>query len=402
MIQQESYEDVGIDYVLNQLKRLDSYTNFRNKKVLGDYTYLEFAVDKYPDDGSIKVFDNSDGTEVAQSYYDKEYKSSPYYKASIDVRPDKRRQKIATNIYTWIEELTGGKLQPDLPHSDKASKFWAQPNRPFGERELSEMIRGVLRKSLLNEDEEHFQNMQSSIEDKLKDSSSAYAKNGKLAKREIQEYLKVLYKQYGIKPVKFLGAGYHGYAFLTDDGKTLKITRDKTEAVEANKIKNSNAKHFQKIYNIFKIKVGDGKTEDIYALLKEHILQNKSLIKQLIELNDLSYRYLSKVKLDNGGYFPTTLDLLFKTENENLFEFFIDYVKKENSSKLLLWYLLQMRSLHQEMKKLGIKTDDVGGANLGLKNKTLINIDAGYGDYGDGWIEKQPYHAQVAQENKKL
>ncbi len=258
----------------------------------------------------------------------------------------------------------------------------------------------------INEDDEHFQNIQSSIQNKLKNNSGTYHQNGKLEKRELQEYLKVLYKQHGIKPVKFLGAGFHGYAFLTEDGRTLKITTDKTEAVEANKIKGSNAKHFQKIYNIFKIKVGDGKDKDVYALLKEHILQNESLIKQLIYLDKLACHYYNKMRLDSYvtkyGYFPTTLEISFKTEDEKPFNLFFENVKKENVDKLLLWYLLQMRSLYQEMNKLGIKTNDVVSQNLGLKNKTLINIDARYGDYGNGWVEKQPYDAQVAQENKKL
>lgn len=32
---------------------------------------------------------------------------------TIDVRGDKRKKGIASNIYKWIEELTGDEIQPD-------------------------------------------------------------------------------------------------------------------------------------------------------------------------------------------------------------------------------------------------------------------------------------------------
>ena len=53
-------------------------------------------------------------------------------KASIDVRSDKRRLGIASNIYQWIEKLTGYKLYPDTPHSKSAEALWNNPNRKFG------------------------------------------------------------------------------------------------------------------------------------------------------------------------------------------------------------------------------------------------------------------------------
>jgi len=53
-------------------------------------------------------------------------------KATIDVRGDKRRLGIASNIYQWIEKLTGYKLYPDTPHSKSAEAFWGNPNRKFG------------------------------------------------------------------------------------------------------------------------------------------------------------------------------------------------------------------------------------------------------------------------------
>ncbi len=147
-------------------------------------------------------------------------------------------------------------------------------------------------------------------------------------------------------------------------------------------------------------------SEGIEAMTLNNILrisQNSiNLTGSVLENNTgLDYSVVSlKATQEN---FSQAFDNLFNTIlNPVWIDSVFENVKKENVDKLLLWYLLQMRSLYQEMNKLGIKTNDVVSQNLGLKNKTLINIDAGYGDYGNGWVEKQPYDAQVAQENKKL
>lgn len=130
----ETYEDVGIDYVKTKLKKLNDYHDYNNKMVVDNITYLNF-VDTYGDDwfiwNEIKAFDNVDGTEVGHTSYGKP-RENDMLKASVDVRPDKRRLGIASNMYKWIEKLTNEKLYPDVPHSQLAAKFWGNPNRTFG------------------------------------------------------------------------------------------------------------------------------------------------------------------------------------------------------------------------------------------------------------------------------
>jgi len=117
----ESYDDVSIDFTKNKQKMWD-YDDFVDKKEIGDFTYLNFVRnDSWYLCGNILVFENSDGTEVANAFYGKKNKDDPM-KSTIDVRPDKRRLGIASNIYQWIEELTGNILYPDMPHSKKAEK----------------------------------------------------------------------------------------------------------------------------------------------------------------------------------------------------------------------------------------------------------------------------------------
>lgn len=129
----EGYDDLPIEYFTEKKKKLSDYKNYDNKKVIGNYTYLNFKEneDNWYIWGNVLVFDNSDGTEVANSSYGKEFKESKL-KASVDVRSDKRRQGIASNIYEWIEALTKDKLHPDTPHSKSAQRLWNNPNRKFG------------------------------------------------------------------------------------------------------------------------------------------------------------------------------------------------------------------------------------------------------------------------------
>ena len=121
-----------MEYIKSK-KKLSEYKNYDNKIVINNNTYLNF-IDKNDDWflwAYIYVFDNEDGTEIANAYYGKEHKYS-ILKSTIDVRKDKRRTGIASNIYQWIENLTGYKLYPDIPNSKSAQALWNNPNRKFG------------------------------------------------------------------------------------------------------------------------------------------------------------------------------------------------------------------------------------------------------------------------------
>lgn len=120
----EAYDDVSIDDIKRKNK-YSQYNNFTDKKEVDGIGYLHFEKDAgdWYMWGEVKAFDLSDGTEVANVNYGKPTKFSQL-KASVDVRPDFRRMGIATEIYDWVEELTGEQLYPDTPHSKSAQEFW--------------------------------------------------------------------------------------------------------------------------------------------------------------------------------------------------------------------------------------------------------------------------------------
>lgn len=133
----EGYDNVSIDYIKSK-EKLSDYNNYDDKIVINNNTYINFTEKEGDEDeyqwflyGTIYVFDNEDGTEIANATYAKIKEHSDMV-ASIGVRGDKRRQGIASNIYQWIEKLTGYKLHPDIPHTKSAEQFWNSPNRKFG------------------------------------------------------------------------------------------------------------------------------------------------------------------------------------------------------------------------------------------------------------------------------
>ncbi len=168
---------------------------------------------------------------------------------------------------------------------------------------LSQFIRGVLHSSLLNEDD---------VLKKLKSDvvTQDYMNSGKIHDRDIMEFLKLIKKNLNLDIVKFLGQGAFGYAFLTSDNKTVKLTRDSSEAVEGNKIRNSNSKHFPRIHNILKVKVGNDEDRpiDVYIIVKDHILQNQSFVHFMMGMNsklEEIYRFfLRKYENRKELYFP--------------------------------------------------------------------------------------------------
>ena len=133
MIPLNKFTSEIIQQILNVKKKCWEYENFDNKKVIDGNIYLHFIS---KDDvwflwANVLVFDGENGTEIGRAGYGLPNENSQL-KAAIHVCKNKRRTGIASNIYEWIEELTGRKLYPDIPHSKNAEAFWNNPNRKFG------------------------------------------------------------------------------------------------------------------------------------------------------------------------------------------------------------------------------------------------------------------------------
>lgn len=133
LIIKEGYSDVSLDYILNHIPKLDTYPTNSERKSFDSYTLLYEPYNgregSYGIIGKVRAFDNEDGTEIGNVSF---MPSNGKLVGSIDVRSDKRRQKVGTEMYKFVEEIMDQQITPDTPHTDLASKFWAQPDRQFG------------------------------------------------------------------------------------------------------------------------------------------------------------------------------------------------------------------------------------------------------------------------------
>ena len=139
----EGLEDVSLDYIKTKLPKLDSYPKSDIILSKGDFIYINIPQDKdFGMTAEIKAFDKKDGTLVAQSSFD--YDKNGKLKGTLDVRPDKRRLGIATEIYKLSEKIIGDTIFPEEKHTEDAKKFWQQKNRSFGPKTDDNLNENIL------------------------------------------------------------------------------------------------------------------------------------------------------------------------------------------------------------------------------------------------------------------
>lgn len=104
----------------------------RSEKILKkfekkDFTYL--YTDRYSNDdmfyGAITAFHKPSSLyagDLLIANWNGE--SEQYLEGSVQVHPEFRRQKIATNMYNFAEKIIGKKFKPATQHTDDAHKFW--------------------------------------------------------------------------------------------------------------------------------------------------------------------------------------------------------------------------------------------------------------------------------------
>lgn len=253
-------------------------------------------------------------------------------------------------------------------------------------------IRNLLKRTVLQDD---YNQLQKQVD------STVHFHGGQLYGRQIQNYLQVLSEKLGIKIIKYLGAGQFGFAFLTDDMKTVKITMDKSEVVEAKKLMSLKPKHLPMVFNVLKLKVNNS-DEDVYVIVKEYILQNPQYVKMLDIMDENIDKYYDFFRQESlKPIFLPAYNLkgaiYYNTLKRETIGPFLEYLHRFNANKET-WYINQLLEIIDELKQLGIGSKDLKAANFGIRNKNLIFIDIGAGDkIGDGWIEKKDYDATVAE-----
>lgn len=88
--------------------------------------------------------------------------------------------------------------------------------------------------------------------------------------QHINDVIRVVTDHFGAVPIKYLGAGDNGAAFLSNDGDIIKFTIDENEAILWHRLKNksvSGITHLKEVANLSSSKTGDSL---IYVLKAEY------------------------------------------------------------------------------------------------------------------------------------
>ncbi len=221
----------------------------------------------------------------------------------------------------------------------------------------------------------------------------------------LAKILKAVVQKTGIKPVKFLGKGSFGFAFLTADGKTMKLTKDQHEVQMAFKILKLNSIHFPKIYDVFKLKLDN--MFDGFVIIKDYVFHNEKYTDSINSLRKQFRNVAEQFRIEYSANMPSDISGLialiqggfYSRNDENIQKFF--KFLNENNYKNLLWFVKETIDIAHELHSLGVKELDFNGNNIGIKNKHLVYFDApDYSDQFQDDIENMPYDLKLAESDK--
>jgi len=182
-------------------------------------------------------------------------------------------------------------------------------------------------------------------------------------------YLEYFEKNMGITTVSQLGNGAYGCAFLTDTGKVLKITTDRSEAVAACILKDKNLPHVAEVYEVYEC------VEDyLYVIIKEFVPFHNELKEVFNEVRysipwSLDEEYIEEFRTEA----PTKHNLHGESE--------IDIVN-QIAEMLLDWKVTGFTSIDAHLGNIGMTDEGVVklfdfGANgsKGDIKPQVINLD---------------------------
>lgn len=173
---------------------------------------------------------------------------------------------------------------------------------------------------------------------------------------------------------RFIGSGEHGFAFDVGGDKVLKITTDKTEAVEGLKVKGKNLKHLANTFGVYEV---TSKTNSIglpiFAIVGEKLATNKVYFDKMV--GRLNYVFDKILGLD---FYHVLDDYVYGEYDENKVN--IDKYLSKNPEDAKFYY--NLLGIADEAHKFGIESVDYyNTSNLGYKKDGSLGFfDMGFGD----------------------
>jgi len=183
----------------------------------------------------------------------------------------------------------------------------------------------------------------------------------------IEENAKKIAKQLGYNSVKYIGQGNFGLAYDVGDGKILKITTDKSEAANANRLrKKPITKHIINYYDVRAI--NNPRNRDYYSIVMDAVTPLNNQNYRLFYA-DIYRRFLDP-NLSDKKVFDHVFEYLERYETEDYFDECLNFYKKKLAP--------QRQSILKEFKKYGIPTNDAHSSNVGFDDEgNFVYFDIG-------------------------
>jgi GNAT superfamily N-acetyltransferase len=200
------------------------------------------------------------------------------------------------------------------------------------------------------------------------------SENIKSSVEEITKLANKITNKLKLNTPEYIGSGKHGYAYDVGENTVMKITAEKSEAVEAIKLRGKKMDHLANIYNVLSINFND---QELFIIIQEKLKTNSQIKKDLTrKINRLSYVF-NKIF---GEDIADVLDFHGAEQQYELNKEEIDgYMDKNPQDAEFFNQLLDIRS---ELKNIDSKSIEfLNPNNLGYKSDgTLAFFDIGFAD----------------------
>lgn len=206
----------------------------------------------------------------------------------------------------------------------------------------------------------------------------------------IDQFANSVAEKIGHKVVSFLGKGSQGYAFDLGGNLILKITSDKSEAIEALRLVGQKNKHIGDFYNVYDFKSYPG----VYAIIREKLFLDVDKTEAMFERFD---RFLAGL-----GLKPYNVRDLIMHSDSKYTQVFDDGVKNLNRQDPNNYAIMDIIAMIDEVRSKQIRSFDSSVKyNFGFKP----NGDIAYYDIGYSSRKEKPNFQRIAleglNENKK-
>lgn len=182
----------------------------------------------------------------------------------------------------------------------------------------------------------------------------------------------------GYNKPEFIGSGLFGVAYDLGDGRVLKVTSDRTEALENLQLKGKPLQYIAEPYEVFSVAADSGNTRrETYVIILEKLRTNPQEFKRLkdrmdfvfekimgVSYNDVVDNYVHNLGYDDG------------VDREKVEKYM---AKNPEDAK----FFNSVVEIGKEAAKYGVEsTDYYNTENLGYKKDGKIGFfDVGYGNY---------------------